>query len=187
MKNKIISMDSYKEKLKDEIYNIKSEEEIPKVANKILNAYGFKHKVVDVVTLGWNLGFHIVSRKLDEKADYKGLIASGESVYGKFGSWKCICTNELYDEYNQRYIVAVCISYYLLNSNNDKNEIYTIFKESKEKEFDMAIKLAENLLIPDKLLQKQLKLEHNNSYFMSKYFKVPEYVMRNRIKNFNKL
>lgn len=185
MKNKIISIVSYKEKLKDEIYNIEAESEISKIANKILNAYGFKNKVVDIATLGWKLGFHVVSRKLDANIEYKGLIASGDSVYRKFGRWKCICSNELYDEFNQRYIVAVCISYYLLNSNNEKNEFYAIFKEGNEKEFHMAIKFAESLLIPDKLLQEQLRLEHNNSYFMSKYFKVPEYVMRNRIKNLN--
>ena len=189
MKNKIISIVGYKERLKDEIYNIESESEIPKIANNILNAYGFKNKVVDIVTLGWGLGFYVASRKLDDNIEDKALIASGDSIYRKFGRWKCICIciNELYDKFDQRYILAICMSYYLLNSNNEKNEFYAIFKESSENEFDMAIKFAENLLIPDKLLQEQLKLEHNNSYFMSKYFKVPEYVVRSRIKNFNKL
>ncbi len=187
MKNKIISIESYKEKLIDEIYNIKSEEEIPKIANKILSTYGFKNKIVDITVLSEKLGFVVGGQKLLENPEYKGYISSGSSVYRKFEKYKAVILNSLYDFYERRYVLAVCISYYLLNSNDEKSQFYAIFEETKENEFKIAIKLAENILIPDNLLKKQINLKHNNSYFMSQYFKVPEYVIRNRLKKFNKL
>lgn len=174
-----MSLESFKEELVKEFLKIKNEMGIPEIAKKILKACEYENEIPDIVEIAKKFEFIVVEQQI-LNARCAGYIATGELMHKNEESCKIITVNSLYDSYNIRYNIAICLSYYLLNSNSKYNDFYFFMDNTKKEEYKMAIELAENILVSNELLASKIEELRYNSYFLSELsecFKLPKDVI----------
>lgn len=184
----------FKEELIEELLKVKNETEIPKIAKEILKACEYENEIPDIVTIAKKFDFMVAEQQINNgrcggyaatgKAVYKYIEFLKKTVantlYKSIESWKIIAANTLYSPYDMRYNIAICLSYYLLNSSSKYSEFYFFMDNTKKEEYKMAIELAENILVPNELLASKIEELRYSSYFLSElseYFKLPKNVI----------
>lgn len=174
-----MSEKNLKEELVKRFPKIENEMEIPEIAKEILKVCVYENEIPDIKETAKKFEFIVVEQEL-LNGKCGGYAATGKSIYKKTGSWKIITANTLYSPYEMRYNIAICLSYYLLNSSDKHKEFYFSMDNTQKEEYKMAIELAENILVPNELLASKIEELRYNSYFLSElseYFKLPKDVV----------
>lgn len=151
---------------------------------KLLRKYNMHNKKLNTILLANYLGFKVISGKID-KEGIRGYLAinNAEGI-------KEIIIDEFQSNEYKRFVVAYCISLYMVKLKKEKSfatRIYDndFYKEENKEVIDYAI----NLLMQEKIIKKIVENEKIDSklmYLLIDKFSVPEFVVREKLKKYRR-
>ena len=180
-------------KIREEIQSRNQEKkydvnEMPEVAQMILDRLGIEEVPIPIVAIMKSLNFQVVAGEL--KDEISGIIGIDDDVAKNFKSSKVIAINNKDNVGHQRFTMAHELAHYLFDFDVSNQIVYyntyNTFEDENEEE-RRANYFAANLLMPEKKFKKEFDnvVIKNNLYVtvekLSQIFQVSGEAVRRRI------
>ena len=180
-------------KIREEIQSRNQEKkydvnEMPEVAQMILDRLGIEEVPIPIVAIMKSLNFQVVAGEL--KDEISGIIGIDDDLAKNFKSSKVIAINNKDNVGHQRFTMAHELAHYLFDFDVSNQIVYyntyNTFEDENEEE-RRANYFAANLLMPEKKFKKEFDnvVIKNNLYVtvekLSKIFQVSGEAVRRRI------
>lgn len=180
-------------KIREEIQSRNQEKkydvnEMPEVAQMILDRLGIEEVPIPIVAIMKSLNFQVVAGEL--KDEISGIIGIDDDLAKNFKSSKVIAINNKDNVGHQRFTMAHELAHYLFDFDVSNQIIYyntyNTFEDENEEE-RRANYFAANLLMPEKKFKKEFDnvVIKNNLYVtvekLSQIFQVSGEAVRRRI------
>ena len=180
-------------KIREEIQSRNQEKkydvnEMPEVAQMILDRLGIEEVPIPIVAIMKSLNFQVVAGEL--KDEISGIIGIDDDLAKNFKSSKVIAINNKDNVGHQRFTMAHELAHYLFDFDVSNQIVYyntyNTFEDEKEEE-RRANYFAANLLMPEKKFKKEFDnvVIKNNLYVtvekLSQIFQVSGEAVRRRI------
>lgn len=163
-------------------------EDMPEIAQRILDKLDIKKAPVPIVAIMKSLKFQVVTADMED--EISGVIGIDDELNRNFESGKVIAINRKDNFGHQRFTMAHELAHYLLDFDVSKSIVYYNAYNTKEVESEeehRANFFAANLLMPEKLFREEFAkaLIKNNLYLtvekLSDVFQVSREAVRRRI------
>ena len=180
-------------KIREEIQSRNQEKkydvnEMPEVAQMILDRLGIEEVPIPIVAIMKSLNFQVVAGEL--KDEISGIIGIDDDLAKNFKSSKVIAINNKDNVGHQRFTIAHELAHYLFDFDVSNQIVYyntyNTFEDENEEE-RRANYFAANLLMPEKKFKKEFDnvVIKNNLYVtvekLSQIFQVSGEAVRRRI------
>ena len=180
-------------KIREEIQSRNQEKkydvnEMPEVAQMILDRLGIEEVPIPIVAIMKSLNFQVVAGEL--KDEISGIIGIDDDLAKNFKSSKVIAINNKDNVGHQRFTMAHELAHYLFDFDASNQIVYyntyNTFEDENEEE-RRANYFAANLLMPEKKFKKEFDnvVIKNNLYVtvekLSQIFQVSGEAVRRRI------
>ncbi|MCI9141252.1 MAG: ImmA/IrrE family metallo-endopeptidase [Lachnospiraceae bacterium] len=163
-------------------------EDMPIIAQKILDKLEISKPEIPIVAIMKSLKFQVISAEMED--EISGIIGIDDELNRNFESGKVIAINSKDNVGHQRFTMAHELAHYLFDFDVSNSIVYynaynTMEAESKEEQ--RANFFAANLLMPEKLFREEFKkaVVRNNLYFtvekLSNTFLVSREAVRRRL------
>ncbi|MCI8286906.1 MAG: ImmA/IrrE family metallo-endopeptidase [Lachnospiraceae bacterium] len=163
-------------------------EDIPEIAQRILDKLDIKEAPVPIVAIMKSLKFQVVSADMED--EISGVIGIDDELNRNFISSKVIAVNNKDSFGHQRFTMAHELAHYLFDFDVSRRIVYYNAYNTKEVESEeehRANFFAANLLMPEKLFREEFPkaLVRNNLYLtvekLSDIFQVSREAVRRRL------
>lgn len=163
-------------------------EDMPEIAQRILDKLDIKKAPVPIVAIMKSLKFQVVTADMED--EISGIIGIDDELKRNFESGKVIAINSKDNLGHQRFAMAHELAHYLLDFDVSKSIVYYNAYNTREVESEeehRANFFAANLLMPEKFFREEFAkaLIKNNLYLtvekLSDVFQVSREAVRRRI------
>lgn len=181
------------DKIREEIQSRNQENEytlneMPEIAQQILDELGINEIPVPIVAIMKSLNFQVILGELED--EISGIIGIDETLRKNYDSDKVIAVNNKDNAGHQRFTMAHELAHYLFDFDVSKNIIYYNTYNTKENDSNIERRanfFAANLLMPEKIFKKEFQrvVVKSNLYVtverLSDLFQVSGEAVRRRI------